>query len=446
MTPIIVILLLIIISGVFVTAEMALISARKPRLQQMADEGYSGARTALDLASNPDRFLSTTQIGITLVGILMGAYGERTLTNRLAPQLEQITSLAPYSETVAFAIVVVLMAYLTLVLGELVPKRLGLHNPERIASSMARVMNFLSRLGAPVVRLLGGSTSLVLKAFRLKPSEEPPVTQEEITVMMEQGTEAGVFEEAEHDIVKSIFKLSDRAVSALMKPRREVVWLDIDDPWEEAQKKIALSLYSRFPVAQSSLDNVLGIVQAKDLLTRCLAGGRMDLKLNLRPPLFVPEGVPALKLLEMFKKSRTHMALVVDEYGGVEGLVTLNDILEDLVGDVASVDMPEEKQIVKRADGSWLIDGKIAVDDLKELLDVPKLPDEDSGSYHTLGGLVMLQMGRVPVSGDVFETDGYRFEVVDMDAKRVDKVLVSRLPAAAGSEPARQDAREDRNG
>jgi magnesium and cobalt exporter, CNNM family len=443
MIPIIVILTLIIVSGVFVMAEMALISARKPRLQQLADEGSGGARTALELASNPDRFLSTTQAGITLIGILTGAYGERTLTNRLMTQLDQIPRIAPYGETVALAIVVVLIAYFSMVLGELVPKRLALHNPERIATSMASAMHFLSRVGAPIVRLLGFSTSLILKAIRLKPSEEPPVTQEEIKVMMEQGTEAGVFEEAEHDIVKSIFKLSDRAVSALMKPRRDVVWLDVNEPWEETQKKIALSLYSRFPVAQDSLDNVVGIVQAKDLLTRCLAGGKLDLKLNLRPPLFVPEGVVALKLLEMFKKSRTHMALVVDEYGGVEGLVTLNDILEDLVGDVASVDMPEERQIVKRADGSWLIDGKIGIDDLKELLEVPKLPDEDTGSYHTLGGLVMLQMGRVPVSGDVFETNGYRFEVVDMDGKRVDKVLVSPLSRAEDSEKSVRDEARD---
>ncbi len=433
MIPIIVIVLLLIVSGVFVMAEMALVSARKSRLQQLADESSPGARTALELASNPDRFLSTTQVGITLVSIFMGAYGERTLTNQLAPRLNEIPPIALYSETVAFGIVVVMITYLTLVLGELVPKRLALHNPERIASAMARPMHFLSHLGGPIVRLLDGSTSLVLKALRLRPSEEPPVTEAEIKVMMEQGTEAGVFEEAEHDIVKSIFKLGDRAVSALMRPRRDVVWLDIDDPWVENQKKMATSLYSRFPVGQGSLDNVLGIVHAKDLLTRCLAGAKLDLKENLRPPLFVPEGVPALKLLEMFKKSRTHLALVVDEYGGVEGLVTLNDILEDLVGDVASVDMPEEKQIVKRADGSWLIDGKIVIDDLKDLLDVPKLPGEDSGSYQTLGGLVMLQMSRVPVSGDVFETGGYRFEVVDMDGKRVDKVLVSPLPPGEGS-------------
>jgi putative hemolysin len=245
--------------------------------------------------------------------------------------------------------------------------------------------------------------------------------------MMEQGTEAGVFEEAEHDIVKSIFKLGDRGVSALMRPRRDVVWLDLDDPFIENQKKLASSLYSRFPVGQGSLDNVLGIVQTKDLLTRCLAGAKMDLKENLRPPLFVPEALPALRLLEMFKKSRTHMALVVDEYGGVEGLVTLNDILEDLVGDVASVDMPEERQVYQRPDGSWLIDGKLQIDDLKEVLKLSKLPDEESGSYQTLGGLVMLQVGRVPVTGDTFETEGYKFEVVDMDGKRVDKVLVTKL-------------------
>ena len=429
MIPIIVILLLIIINAVFVMAEMAVVSSRKARLQQASDEGVRGASDALELALNPDRFLSTIQIGITVIGVLMGAYGERTLTSRLAPQFEAIPEIAAYSESIAFAIVVVAITYVTLVLGELVPKRLALQNPERIAAAMAKPMLFLSRFGAPIVRLLGTSTSVALKVFRVRPSDEPPVTEEEIKVMMEQGTEAGVFEEAEHDIVKSIFKLGDRAVSALMRPRREVVWLDTDDAPVENQKKMASSLYSRFPVGQGSLDNVLGLVHTKDLLTRCLAGGALDLKEKLRPPLFVPEGLPALKLLELFKKSRTHIALVVDEYGGVEGLVTLNDILEDLVGDVASVDMPEEKQIVKRADGSWLIDGKIPIDDLKELLELPKLPDEESGSYQTLGGLVMLQMGRVPVSGDVFETDGYRFEVLDMDSKRVDKVLVSRLPA-----------------
>ena len=428
MIPILVILLLILVNGIFVMAEMALVSSRKPRLQQWANEGIAGAEVAVELSSNPDRFLSTIQIGITLIGILTGAYGERTLASRFAASLDLPGPLAQYRETIAIFIVVIGITYLTLVVGELVPKRLALYNPERIAAAMAKPMQFLSGLGGPAVRLLSGSTSLVLRALRFGPSEEPPVTQEEIKVMMEQGAEAGVFEEAEHDIVKSIFKLSDRAVSALMKPRREVVWLDLDDPFVENQTKLASSLHSRFPVAQGSLDNVLGIVQTKDLLTRCLAGQAIDFKENLRPPLFVPDGLPALKLLEMFKKSRTHIALVVDEYGGVEGLVTLNDILEDLVGEVASVDMPQEKQIVKRPDGSWLIDGKLLIDDLKEVLEIPKLPEEESGGYQTLGGLVMLQVGRVPVTGDAFDAEGYRFEVVDMDGKRVDKVLVMPLP------------------
>jgi putative hemolysin len=430
MGPILVILLLIIANGVFSMTEIAVLSSRKPRLQQLANERKKGAQSALELATHPDRFLATVQIGITLIAILSGAFAERTLTDRLSLRLRGVPQLAAYNETIAFAAVVAGITYVSLVIGELVPKRLALFNPEQIASAMAGLMNFLSRLCAPVVLFVSGSTRIVMSMFRLHPPQEPPVTEEEIKVMMEQGTEAGVFEEAEHDIVKSIFKLGDRAVSALMKPRRDVVWLDIDDPFVENQKKLASSLYSRFPVGQGSLDNVLGVVQTKDLLTRCLAGSRIELKESLRPPLFVPDGLPALRLLEMFKKSRTHIALVVDEYGGVEGLVTLNDILEDLVGEVASVDMPEERQVYQRPDGSWLIDGKLQIDDLKEVLKISNLPDEESGNYQTLGGLVMLHVGRVPVTGDVFEMEGYRFEVVDMDGKRVDKVLVSRRDSA----------------
>jgi putative hemolysin len=433
MLPILLILLLIAVNGVFVMAEMAVVSSRRPRLQQLANEGSSGAQTALELATNPDRFLATTQIGITLIAILAGAYGERTLTSRLGMYLEAISSLAPYHESLAFGIVVVAITYVSLVAGELLPKRLALRNSERIAAAMSGFMRFLAHVCSPLVAFISGSTQLVVGALGFRPSAEPPVTEEEIKVMMEQGTEAGVFEEAEHDIVKSIFKLGDRAVSALMRPRRDVVWLDLEDPFPENQKKLGASLYSRFPVASGSLDNVIGIVQAKDLLTHCLNGEQIDLKASLRSPLFVPEGLPALKLLEIFKKSRTHMALVVDEYGGVEGLVTLNDILEDLVGDVASVDMPEEKQVVQRPDGSWLIDGRLQIDDLKEILQVPLLPEEESGRYQTLGGLVMLQVGRVPVTGDVFEAVGHHFEVVDMDGKRVDKVLVSKMPGGSAA-------------
>jgi putative hemolysin len=425
---ILIILLLMAVNGVFAMAEMAVVSSRKPRLQQWANEGNRGAEAALELSVHPDRFLSTIQIGITLIGILAGAFGEKALAAKVSAQLAQYPQVADYSDSIAFVLVVIVITYLSLVVGELVPKRLALHNPERFAAFFAPPLSFLSRAAAPAVNLLGASTRLVLKLLRSKPQEEPPVTEEEIKVMLEQGTEAGVFEEAEHDMMKSLLKLGDRAVDALMKPRREVTWLDVDEPWEENRKRMAASLYSRFPVAKSSLDNVIGIIQTKDLLTRCLAGEKMDLKQSMRPPLFVPEGLPVLQLLEMFKKSRTHIALVVDEYGGVEGLVTLNDVLESIVGDVASADMPAEKMAVQRADGSWILDGKILIDEMKEIIDMGHLPDEDSGSYNTLGGFVMMHMGRVPVTGDTFDAEGFRFEVVDMDEKRVDRVLVSRVP------------------
>jgi putative hemolysin len=430
-----ILLVLMVVNALFAMAEMALVSSRRARLQQLANEGHTGAATALELSAHPDRFLSTVQIGLTLISILTGAFGERAMVTTVAQKLEQYPQIAQYSHTAAFVIVIAALTYVTLVIGELVPKRLALLNPERVASIFSGPLSAVSSIASPAVRLLSASTRLVLKLLRAKSPEGPPVTEEEIKVMLEQGTEAGVFEEAEHDMMKSLLKLGDRAVDALMKPRREVVWLNVDDSWEENRKKMASSLYSRFPVGHGSLDNVLGVVQTKDLLIRCLSGSRLDLREAMRPPLFVPEGLPAMKLLEMFKKSRTHIALIVDEYGGVEGLITINDVLEDIVGEVASEDMPSEKMAVQRPDGSWLIDGRMLIDEVKETIGIQRLPDEDSGSYNTLGGFVMLQMGRVPVTGDAFEQGGYRFEVMDMDEKRVDRVLVSVVPQPVPEEP-----------
>ena len=438
---ILILFVLMLINGLFAMAEMSVVSSRKSRLQQWANEGNSGAQVALDLSTHPDRFLSTTQIGITLIGILAGAFGERSLVASVAAWLHQFPQAVPYAENIAFVVVILFITYITLVVGELVPKRLALHNPERIASLVAGPLSFTSRLASPAVHILTVSTRLVLKLLRAQAPEDPPVTEEEIKVMLEQGTEAGVFEEAEHDMMKSLLKLGDRGVSELMRPRRDVVWLDVDEPWEKNRQKMATSLYSRFPVAHGTLDNVIGVVQTKDLLTRCLAGEPIDLRTTMRTPLFVPEALPALKLLEMFKKSGTHVALVVDEYGGVEGLVTINDVLEDIVGDVASADMPGERMAVQRSDGSWLLDGKILIDDMKEVLQISHLSDEDSGNFNTLGGFVMLQVGRVPVTGDVFDCDGLRFEVVDMDEMRVDKVLVAKAPTKVDSEA--EDVHED---
>jgi putative hemolysin len=427
---IILIVPLIVLAGVFAMAEIALVSVRKPRLQQWADQGNSGAQTALDLANKPEIFLATVQMGMTLIGIFAGAFGERTLSLRIESSLNGIPSVAPYGHVISLVAVVGAVTYVTLIIGELVPKQIALHSPERFASALAKPMMALSRVGAPLVSILNASARMVLRVFRVRPSKEPLVTEEEIKVIMEQGAEAGLLEESEHQTVRRLFRLSDRAVRSLMKPRHDIVWLDADAPAEQTMQQVVASTHSRFPVARGSLDNIVGIAKEKDLLACCVGGKSMNVIEAAQPPLFVPGAIPAFRLLELFKKSQTHVALVVDEYGDVEGLVTINDFFEDLVGEVASADMPQERHAVQRADGSWLIDGKMLVHDFKELLNLGKLPGEDQSSYLTLGGLVMMQVGRVPVTGDSFEAAGLRFEVVDMDGKRVDKVLVQPRPSS----------------
>ena len=422
---IILIILLTIANGIFSMSEIAIISARKARLQQWVNEGNSKAQAALELADSPNRLLSTVQIGITLIGILAGVLGGATIADELSARLIFMPLLAPYSEAIALGIVVLGITYLTLVIGELVPKRIALHNPERIACTMAAPMRMLSRIASPAVHLLSISTDTVLRILGIRPVAEPPVTEEEINILIEQGMKAGTFEEAERDMVEHVFRLGDLRAGALMTPRTEIVWLDIDDSPEETRRRIADSGHSRFPVGQGSLDNILGIVQIKDMLGRNMEGKSPDLKASLRRPLFVPESTHALKVLELFKQSGIHVSLVVDEYGSVQGLVTLKDILEEIVGDIPSVEDLEEPLAVQREDGSWLLDGMLLVDDFKEIFSIKELPGE--GIYQTLGGFVLMHMGRIPAVGNHFEWSGLRFEVVDMDKNRIDKVLV--MPA-----------------
>ena len=429
---------LIVLAGMFAMAEIALVSVRKPRLQQWAAQGNTSAQVALDLANKPETFLATVQMGMTLIGIFAGAFGERTLSIRIESYLNGIPRLAPYGHAISLVVVVGAVTYFTLIIGELVPKQIALGSPERFASALAKPMLALSRVGAPIVTILNRSASMVLRAFRIRPSKEPLVTEEEIKVIMEQGAEAGVLEESEHQTVRRLFRLSDRLVMALMKPRHEIVWLDVDAPMEETMKRVVASSHSRFPVARGSLDHIVGMAKEKDLLAGCMGGTPLNLTEAAQPALFVPGAIPAFRLLEIFKKSRTHVALVVDEYGEVEGLVTINDFFEDLVGEVASADEPQERHAVQRPDGSWLIDGNMLAHDVKELLNLAELPSEKRGSYLTLGGLVMMQVGRIPVAGDGFDAVGLRFEVVDMDGKRVDKVLVESLPESTGAPDARQ--------
>ncbi|GIK66658.1 MAG: hypothetical protein BroJett018_44520 [Chloroflexota bacterium] len=426
---ILIILVLILGNGVLAMSEAAIISARKARLERLSDEGHAGAKAALELARNPTRFLSTTQIGITLVGILAGAFGGATVAEKLADVLDEMEPLAPYSEGIALVLVVLTITFLSLIMGELVPKRLALNNPERIASLVAGPMNFLSKITAPVVTSIGFTTDVTLRLLGVKPSIEPPVTEDEIRILIEHGTQAGVFDEAEQDMVDSILSLDQTRVKELMTPRTKVVWLDVDDSIETNLKKIAGSGFSYYPVYQDSPDNVVGIASVKDMWAKTIKGELLDLKECLRKPTFVPETVFALKMLDIFQESGEHVALVLSEFGGVEGLVTLIDIMEAIVGDLPSLSEIAEAQPFQRPDGSWLLDGLLSIDEVKEIFELEAdLQGEENNTFSTLGGFLVMNLERIPKSGDYLEASGLRFEVMDMDGNRVDKVLVTKLP------------------
>jgi putative hemolysin len=423
-TEILFIFFLILLNGLFAMSEAAVLASHKARLQHKANEGDAKARKALTLAENPNRFLPTVQIGITLIGVLTGALGGVTLADAIASEVEKVPALAPYAHGFSLAFVVILITFFSMLIGELVPKRLALQNAEKIAGGIAGLLSFVAVLFAPFVWLLGKSTDLVLRLLRVKATKPPPVTEEELQILLDQGTQAGVFEEAEQDMVEGVFSLSDRRVNALMTPRNEIVWLDVNDPVAVIHKKVAESPYSRYPVAVDSLDHLLGVVKAKDLLLAEIKETR-QLKQIVRPAIFIPETAFGSRALELFKEGRAEVMLVIDEFGVVQGLLTLADILEEIVGELDT----EEPQATQRQDGSWLLDGMLPVDEFKELFNVRKLPDEEQ--YETLGGFVMFTLGRIPAAADQFEWNGLCFEVVDMDDKRVDKVLVTTLPPRA---------------
>jgi putative hemolysin len=426
------IILLVFANGIFAMSEMAIVSARKARLQQLAKAGDMKAFAALKLAEAPDRFLSTVQIGITLVGILAGAFGGATIAAQIAGYVGIFPAFAPYGEAIGLGVVVLFITYLSLIFGELIPKRFALNNPERIASMVAQPMNLLSKLAAPFVSFLALSSNVVFKILQIKPPNEPPVTEEEIKVLIEQGTQAGVFEETEQNLVESVFRLADRRVGAIMTPRVDIEWLDINASPEEIRRKMAESHYSRFPVCERSADNVIGVIKAKDYLA--LEPETASLQTVLQRPLFVPETRTALQILQLFKISHTHIALIIDEHGALEGLVTTNDVLEAIVGDIAlTPGRAEASYAVEREDGSWLLDGALPIDEFKDLFGVAKLAGEEKGAYRTLAGFVLMHLGRIPAAGDYFEWNGLRFEIMDMDGNRVDKVLVAAAAASSSS-------------
>jgi len=423
-----IILLLIIVNGFFAMAEIALVAARNARLRPLAEAANPGAQAALELKADPSRLLSTVQIGVTVIAILSGTFGQATLGDTLQGQLESYQGfVARYAHVISMAVVVIGISYFSLILGELVPKRFALVHPERIAAALGRIMRAIARVGAPIEWFLSASTNLVLRLIPLRSQGTAPVTDEEISFMLREGVATGHIPEAETAIVEMALRLGDRRASAVMTPRTQIESLDLDDPEEANRRKIRDSAYSRFPVVQGGSHQVIGIVQAKDLLIAALAGQSFDLRLATRPPLYLPNTVTALRVLEAFKNSGEPMALLVDEYGELEGLVTQSDILEALVGDIpGSADA--DHRVVRREDGTCLIDGMVGLDELRQVLGVSHLPGEDA-DFHTLGGYVMARLNRVPMVADRITAGGYRFEVVKMDGRRVDRVLVSPVRA-----------------
>jgi putative hemolysin len=423
---ILIIIFLIFLNGLLAMCELALVSSRKARLEQWVNEGNQGAVVALELANSPDSFLPTVQIGITFIGILAGAFGGATVADPLIRYLAGFPKIAEYSEVAGITIVVMFITYFSMVIGELLPKRLALNNAERLACMVAPPIKSLSRLAHPLVILLSSSTNLLLRMSRIKPSSEPEVTEEEIKLLIDKGTQAGIFQEFEQDTIERVFRLADRRVSVLMTPRSDIISLDLNESEKEIKGKIAQYKYSFFPVVQDSLDNIVGVIRWKDLLSLSMESKPFDIKGISRKPLFVTEKTPAVKVLELFKITKMHIAFVVDEYGAIQGLVTLDDILGSVFEDVE--DAPEgEREIVKREDGSWLIAGSLPLDEFMDYLELGHLDDKERLGVNTVGGFVMGKIGAVPSEGQHFEWEGLRIEVVDMDERRVDKILVSRI-------------------
>lgn len=428
MVETILIVLLIFANGVFSMAEIALVSAKRPRLKKAADQGDASAKLALDLANSPGRFLATVQVGITLIGILAGVFGGDVVAGKLSKALAPLPVVGPYSHWISLALVVMTITFLSLVIGELAPKRLGLNNPEGISIALARPMHALSRFTSPIVTFLNVCSDALLKLIGIRFKEEPSVSEEEVRTLIEQGLHTGVFHSGEKRMVEGVFRLDEINAADLMTPKARIVWLNIDDGNEINWRKIVASGHSHFPVYQTMRDNVLGIISIKSLWANLALAGQAELKSLITEPLIVVPGISGTKLLETFKQTGKRVALVTDEFGGMQGMVTLIDVFEAIVGDIPSRDEPRKTVIVQREDGSWLCDGLLELSELKARLEIQNLPVEDE-EFYTLAGFALQQFGRIPKEGDAFEFNGFKFEVIDMDRHRIDKILISKRVA-----------------
>lgn len=435
-----IILGLILLNGVFAMSELAVVSSKRIRLEKLSENGSRGARAALHLADNPSSFLSTVQVGITLIGIFNGAFGEASLVARLTPQIESLALFAEYAREVALAIVVVGITFASIVLGELVPKRIAMQYPETVATMIATPMQWLSHIVSPFVKILSVATEALMRLLGLHKHQEATMTEEEITGLIKEGTHAGVFEKTEHDIVTRALRLDDLRLGAVMTPRTDLEFIDLNDPVEQILAKIAESPFSRFPVCRGNRSEVLGIIHAGDLFEQAIrrnSVSQIDFQEAVKSPLYVPESLSAMDLLETLKKHRTEVALIVDEYGELGGMVTMSDVMGALVGDVAVIDDGgHESDAVQREDGSWLVDGGVSLDRFRDILETDvRFPEEENGMYHTLAGFVLTQLGHIPEASEHFEWDQFRFEVMDMDRQRIDRLLVSRIPNTEAEPP-----------
>lgn len=417
---------LIVLNGLFAMSEIALVTARKARLMKLAAAGDSAASVALKLGEDPTKFLSTIQIGITSIGLLNGIVGEAVLAGPFSLWLQSFGVPQQIASISATAVVVVVVTYTSIVVGELVPKRLGQITPESIARLVARPIHVLAMLTRPFVVLLSLSTHTLLRLMGVKQNTPASVTEEEIHAMLEESSEAGIIEPHQHEMVRNVFRLDDRQLGSLMIPRSDVVFIDVKRPPAENLRCVIESEHSRFPVCDGSLDKLLGVIHAKQVLASVAKGQTPVYSDNLNPSLYVPETLTGMELLDQFRTSNMHMAFVIDEYGEVEGIVTLQDVLEAVTGEFTPRNA-EDAWAVQRKDGSWLLDGTIPIPEMKDRLELKCVPEEDKGRYHTLSGMMMLLLGKVPATSDHADWEGWRFEVVDMDEKRIDKVLATPL-------------------
>ena len=418
---------LILLNALFAMSEMALTASRKARLQVMLEAGDSGAQAALDLHENPTKFLSVVQVGITSIGILNGIVGDAAFSAPFAHWLHETFRIDQRpADIAATAMVVVIITFLTIIFGELVPKRFGLMYPEAVARVVARPMEWLSIITRPFIKLLSWCTEGTLRLLGVRGAPDRSVTEEEIAASLEEGLDAGVIEAQEHQMVRNVFRLDDRQVGSMMIPRAEIVWLDVSSDSQDLLKIISNQEHSRYPVCRNGLDDVVGVISAQTLLQRAMKGEALTLSDGLQSPVFVPETLSGMELLEQFRASSAQLVFVVDEYGEVQGMITVRDVLEAITGEF-STPTDDDSWAIQRDDGSWLFDGLIPVPELKDRLGLKELPEEDRGRYNTLAGMIMLLLGRLPHTTDAVEWDDWRFEVVDLDGKRVDKVLASRL-------------------